>query len=100
MNKTVFGRFTETAHRRGDAPFLHVLEETAVIYGIPAGDISYGEMGARIADWADRLSLAGFGHGHRVGLLLQNRPVFIEIWLALNSLGASFVPINPDLRLA
>ena len=100
MNKTVFGRFTETAHRRGDAPFLHVLEETAVIYGIPAGDISYGEMGARIADWADRLSLAGFGHGHRVGLLLQNRPVFLEIWLALNSLGASVVPINPDLRLA
>ena len=100
MNETVFARFMESASRRGDAPFLHVLEETASIYDIPAGNISYAEMRARIADWANRFSLAGFGRGHRVGLLLQNRPVFLEIWLALNSLGASVVPINPDLRLA
>lgn len=97
---TVFDRFTETANRRGAAPFLHVLEETAGIYGVPAGDISYAEMAARVADWQGRFAAAGYGRGHRVGLLLQNRPVFLEIWLALNGLGASVVPINPDLRLA
>ncbi len=98
--ETVFIRFRETAERRQAAPFLHVLDETASIYGIPAGDISYAEMAARVADWANRFAKAGYGAGHRVGLLLQNRPVFLEIWLALNSLGASVVPINPDLRLA
>jgi len=97
---TVHERFLETAHRRGAAPFLHVLEETAAAYGIGAGDISYRQMQQAVDGWIGRLRSAGCGPGHRVGLLLQNRPVFLEIWLALNALGASAVPINPDLRLA
>jgi len=36
----------------------------------------------------------------RVALLLENRPVFFIVWLALNRLGVSVVPINPDLRVA
>ena len=98
--ETVFKRFAKTAARRGDAPFLHVLEETAEIYCIPAGDISYTNMLSRITKWRDRFTAAGYGAGQRVGLLLENRPVYLEIWLALNAIGASVVPINPDLRLA
>ncbi|RGP35922.1 ATP-dependent acyl-CoA ligase [Pseudotabrizicola alkalilacus] len=97
---TVFQRFSETAQRRGKAPFLQVMQETAQIYGIPAEEISYTEMAARVGLRAQGFARAGYGAGHRVGLLLQNRPVFLEIWLALNSLGVSVVPINPDLRLA
>jgi len=48
----------------------------------------------RRSDFAAR----GYGEGHRVGLLFQNRPVFVEMWFALNALGVSVVPINPDLR--
>ena len=43
---------------------------------------------------------AGCGHGHRAGLLLENRPAFFLHWFALNALGVSVVPINPDLRAA
>ena len=43
---------------------------------------------------------AGYGHGHRVGLLLENRPAFFLHWLALNALGAGVVPINAELRAA
>ena len=43
---------------------------------------------------------AGYGHGHRVGLLLENRPAFFTHWLALNALGASVVPINAELQSA
>lgn len=99
-SETVYRRFAETAARRGTCPFLHVLEETAGIYGIPAGDISYADMATRVDRWKTRFADAGYGVGQRVGLLLQNRPVFLEIWLALNRLGVSVVPINPDLRLA
>jgi len=33
-----------------------------------------------------------------VGLLLENRPIYFLTWFALNAVGVSVVPINPDLR--
>ena len=99
-SETVFSRFRDTALRRQGAAFLNVLDETATIYGIEAGEISYRSMMQRVAQWWAVFAARGYGEGHRVGLLLQNRPVFLEIWFALNSLGASVVPMNPDLRLS
>lgn len=81
-----------------EKPFLNVLPETAEIYSIPSGEITYADMLARVLERSAALAAAGYGEGTRVGLLLQNRPEFIEIWFAANSLGASVVPINPDLR--
>jgi hypothetical protein len=77
-----------------------VLPETAHIYGIAAGEITYATMLDRVLRRQVALAAAGFGTGTRVGLLLDNRPDFIELFLAANSLGASIVPINPDLRQA
>lgn len=97
---SVYARFRETALRRGAAGFLNVLPETASIYGIAAGEISYRAMLERIERWRAAFASRGYGEGHRVGLLLQNRPVFVELWFALNALGVSVVPINPDLRMS
>jgi acyl-CoA synthetase (AMP-forming)/AMP-acid ligase II len=97
---TVYARFRETALRRGEAGFLNVLRETAEIYGIAAGEISYRAMLDRVECWRSAFASQGYGEGHRVGLLLQNRPVFVELWFALNALGVSVVPINPDLRMS
>ncbi|MFT7596212.1 MAG: acyl-CoA synthetase (AMP-forming)/AMP-acid ligase II, partial [Paracoccaceae bacterium] len=47
-----------------------------------------------------RLNTAGYTRGHRVMLLMENRPAFFLWWLALNALGVSVVPVNPDLRAA
>lgn len=97
---TVYARFYETARRRGEAGFLNVLPETASIYSIAAGEISYHAMLERIEARRQAFAEKGYGGGHRVGLLLQNRPVFVELWFALNALGVSVVPINPDLRIS
>lgn len=97
---TVYARFRDTALRRGEAGFLNVLRETADIYGITAGEISYRAMLDRVERWRTAFASRGYGEGHRVGLLLQNRPVFVELWFALNALGVSVVPINPDLRMS
>lgn len=97
-HSSIFDRFRMAVQRWADRPFLNILPETAGIYGIAAGEITFGEMMRRVQERRQALAAAGFGEGTRVGLLLQNRPEFIEIWFAANSLGASVVPINPDLR--
>jgi len=95
---TVFEAFDRAAARHGERPCLAVLPETANIYGVAAGEISYRDALARISELVEAYRAKGYGHGHRVGILLENRPAFFLHWYALNALGVSLVPINPDLR--
>lgn len=97
---SVHDAFARAAGRWPDRPFLNVLDETARAYGIAAGEISYAEMARRVDAARAAYADAGYGAGHRVGLLVENRPAFFEHWFALNALGVSVVPLNPDLRLA
>jgi acyl-CoA synthetase (AMP-forming)/AMP-acid ligase II len=41
---------------------------------------------------------SGYGLGHRIAILFDQRPEFLFHYFALNSLGVSVVPINPDYR--
>jgi acyl-CoA synthetase (AMP-forming)/AMP-acid ligase II len=96
---TVFGIFDQAARNWSDRPWLSVMPETAAAYGIQAGDVGFGEALAAVVRLRDLYSRAGYGAGHRVGLLLENRPAFFLHWFALNALGCSIVPLNPDLRI-
>lgn len=97
---TVFGKFAEATRRHPNRPFLNVLKETAAIYGVDAGELTYTDILQSIKERKAAFHGAGYGRGHRVGLLLENRPEFFITWFALNALGASVVPINPDLKRA
>lgn len=97
---TVFEAFKATAARHPDRPLLCVTPSTAGVYGTEAGEITYGEAMARATSLALAYGAAGYGAGMRVGLLMENRPEFFLHFLAINSLGASALPINPDLRAA
>jgi acyl-CoA synthetase (AMP-forming)/AMP-acid ligase II len=94
---TVHAAFSKVASRRGDADFLAVDSVTAQTYGIPVGTRSWREVAGEVDRLLGAYAAAGYGHGHRVGLLLENRPAFFTHWLALNALGASIVPINADM---
>ena len=61
---------------------------------------AYGEAQARIRALSETYRAKGYGAGHRVGILMENRPGFFLHWFALNALGVSLVPINPDMRAA
>ena len=100
MSTTVHQAFCDTASRYGAQPFLCILPETADAYAIAAGELSYARAADAIETLRAAYAAAGYGHGHRVGLLLENRPAFFLHWFALNALGVSVVPINPDLRAA
>lgn len=95
---TVYDAFAATARKYPTRPVLNVLPGTAEVYAIPTGEISYATALTEINALANALQVAGYKAGMRVALLLENRPVFFITWLALNRLGASVVPINPDLR--
>ncbi len=97
---SVYAAFREAVARWPDNPFLQTLPETAEIYGIDAGEITYAQAAARVDALIERYRAAGYGVGHRVALLLEHRPIFFMHWFALNALGASVVPVNPDLRVA
>ena len=97
---TVHGAFLRAAEQWPDRPFMAVLDETARAYGIAPGELTYTQAAAHVACLAAFYRRGGYGAGHRVGLLLENRPSFLLHWLALASLGACMVPVNPDLRSA
>ena len=97
---TVYEAFARAAARHGERPCLAVLPQTAKAYGIAAGELSYSQALVRIHELIEAYRGQGYGHGQRVGLLIENRPAFFLHWYALNALGVSLVPINPDLRSA
>jgi acyl-CoA synthetase (AMP-forming)/AMP-acid ligase II/acetyl-CoA acetyltransferase len=98
--QTVAQAFAAAARRWGERPFLAVLPETAAIYGIAAGELSYASVQQTIERLREQYRAAGYRNGDRVGLLLENRPAFFFHWFALNGLGVSVVPINIELRAA
>jgi acyl-CoA synthetase (AMP-forming)/AMP-acid ligase II len=79
---------------------LYTENVTAATYGIATGPLTYGDAARQVESLRNRYRLAGYGHGHRVGLLLENRPAFFLHWFALNSLGVSVVPISAEMRSA
>lgn len=97
---TVYTRFAASAARWPDRPFLNLLPETAEVYRLAPARYSYRQTLAQVEKVAQRYASAGYHGGQRVGLLLENRPDYLFHWLALNSLGVSVVPLNPDLRAA
>ncbi len=96
--QSVHEAFAATTARRPNAAFLCVPARDGRAWSPQGGDITYGEMAARVKRLRVRYAAAGYGPGHRVALLLENRPVFFEHYLALNALGVGIVPINPDYR--
>ena len=97
---TIHQRFVTTAARAPAADFLFTDAVTAEAYDIPARSVSWGEAAGEVERLRAAYAGAGYGHGHRVGLLLENRPAFLFHWFALNGLGASVVPINAEMRSA
>ena len=87
---TVFSAFEQTASANSRRPFLLAYPQRQ--------ELSYGAALERVAAIATRYRARGYRKGHRVALNLPTRPEFLLHFLALNSLGASVLPLNPDYK--
>lgn len=91
--------FTRQALAHPHAPLLVAPKAADLSYAPDGFRLSYGDVLDKVSQLIIKFVDAGYGAGHRVALLLDNRPEFFVHWLALNALGVSIVPVNPDLRL-
>ncbi|MEQ8700476.1 MAG: AMP-binding protein, partial [Bauldia litoralis] len=98
MSGTAFDIFADAAAEVPDRDYLVVPPSAAKDYAPEGVTLTYAQGLARIEAWRAAYAAAGYGHGHRVALLLENRPEFFDHWLALNALGVSVVPVNPHYR--
>jgi acyl-CoA synthetase (AMP-forming)/AMP-acid ligase II len=89
---TLFDAFREACQRAPDAPFL---AESALSGGC---QWTYLETKVEVDRLAKLYGDCGWGAGLRVALAVGNHPRHFFHHLALNRLGASIVPLNPDHR--
>jgi acyl-CoA synthetase (AMP-forming)/AMP-acid ligase II len=95
---TFFDTLQSSAKAFPDSPLLMTTPRLAAHWKLDSHVYTYEEALAEAARLRDGYARAGYGHGHRIAILLENRPVFFLHYLALNALGISIVPINPDYR--
>ncbi|MBM3492242.1 MAG: ATP-dependent acyl-CoA ligase [Alphaproteobacteria bacterium] len=95
---TVHAAFAEAVRRWPDNGFVCAPPAPERDYH-PAGvELTFRQVFDGAEALRRRYAAAGYGHRHRVALLPEQRPEFFCHYLALNALGASIVPINPDYR--
>ena len=96
MHRTVYEIFQASVAAAPDNAFLCV---PAGRDWAPQGlELTYAQVARQVEEIAGAYRTAGYGPGHRVALLLENRPDHFIHFLALNALGISQVPVNPDFR--
>lgn len=98
--KTLGSVWDEAVKRYGAQSLIACPADAARSYYPEGYEATYSEASAFIEDSIEALIAAGYGHGHRVVLDMENRPEHFLLKLALNKIGISCVPINPDLRAA
>ena len=96
--QTVFEAFMATATAAPEQSFLCATPAPGRAYHPDGVELTYGAVRAEVLRLRDDYARAGYGHGHRVALLFENRPEFFFHYLAANALGVGVVPVNPDYR--
>ena len=94
---TIGAAFAATVARHSNKPFFAVPAAEGRGYLEAGFEISYGEAARQVEALAAIYRAAGYGIGHRVATLLENRPEYVLHKLALNGLGVCCVPSTPTI---
>lgn len=95
---TLFDSLQRTVRDHPSRPAYAVPPMQGRAYHPQGWEVTWAQTLAAVEEKRQIYQSAGFGHGHRVAILFNQRPEFFFHYYALNALGASVVPINPDYR--
>ncbi len=91
---TIYEALNRAVHAYPDNCFLAT---PSILTHLPNSlQLTYRQVLHQVEELKIRYEEAGFGMGHRIGVFLENRLDALLHKLAINSLGACCVPINPD----
>ena len=100
IERTIGDELAATADRYRHAPLLIVPRDLDRDYDKAGRTLSYKQAQTEVDRIAQMLKTAGYGHGHRIAVLLENRIENLLVKLACALRGVSWVPVNPDYRAA
>ncbi|HCL85148.1 MAG TPA: long-chain fatty acid--CoA ligase [Comamonadaceae bacterium] len=95
---TIGGVLQEAAAAFGDRPLLVAPPNLTRAYDPEGRTITYAQAADTVQKLMALYRQAGYGQGHRIALLLENRLEHMLHKLAMNALGICCVPVNPDYR--
>lgn len=93
---SIYSTFAAAVVRWRDRPFLHAPADA--IGKSDSFDRDFAGAATDVEALRVRYQTLGYGFGHRIGLALDNHPLFFLHFLALNALGTSIVPLNSAMR--
>ncbi|MGI9522984.1 MAG: AMP-binding protein [Hyphomicrobiaceae bacterium] len=90
----------EAARRYAPNPFLMVPRDPSRHYDPEGRTESFATFAQKVNSTVEDLRATGYGHGHRIAVLLENRVECAVAKFACATCGITWVPINPDYRPA
>jgi acyl-CoA synthetase (AMP-forming)/AMP-acid ligase II len=95
---TLYQSLERTVAKYGDRPAYAVPPMKGRAYHPDGWECTWSQTFAAVQERKRHYAQAGYGPGHRVALLFDQRPEFVFHHFALNALGVSVVPMSPDYR--
>jgi crotonobetaine/carnitine-CoA ligase len=95
---TLYQTLQRTVMRYPDRAAYAVPAMPGRAYHPQGWEVSWRETAQQVEEKKALYQAAGYGLGHRVAILFEQRPEFVFHYLALNALGVGVVPVNPDYR--
>lgn len=95
---TLYHSLARTVAKYGDRPAYAVPPMPGRAYHPQGWQVTWSQTWAEVQRRRSHYAASGYGPGHRVAILFEQRPEFIFHHFALNALGCSTVPISPDYR--
>ena len=80
-------KFAAAARKYSSSSFICLTSQAASSYSVEPYELTYAEAYDRVADLQVAYRSRSYGPGHRIGLLLENRPEFR--WRPLLKIGSS-----------